>query len=480
VLAIAAATAAVDKASYGMAALSGVFAGLSFLGKQTSGIAVTAMLLMAIPSAIWLLVTPRKGMASLAAFSAGWSVPVGSICIWLGHNGALGAFIGDVFIQGPASKGSIWAMGSRQFRALLGGGLYSLIDSAAALLLVAAMLIYVRPEFMPSRENEADLPGRTALWGSSACLLAVVVGWLLSRTSRPVDVIHPFILDSISNVAILAGEFGCAVIFFIIAKRCWAVSAWHVRPVKLLLGSGLAGGLAFALSASWPTYGSMLVPAFSFTLAFVLQKNSPRLRMLRPALVAGCVAALALLTWMKLEAPYNWGSWREPNIKAATQLPTLPELRGLRMSRETAEIVNRITADIQKYSRPDEPIFVYPNLALFYVLSHRMPATFAYIHYIDVCPDFIDKADAAAILAKRPAVIVYIRQTEAQLLGSEKNFRGGRRSGLRDMLAAIDKLESEYRIADTFTTPTGSTGWVLVRTEPASVKAAGITEAALM
>ena len=161
--------------------------------------------------------------------------------------------------------------------------------------------------------------------------------------------------------------------------------------------------------------------------------------------------------------PFHWGGWWEPNVYSATQRLAEPELAGYRVSAQSADIVDRVTREIVANSEPGNTILAYPNIPIFYLLAHRSPATFAYVHYVDVAPDFVDRADAERILKNPPAVIVYWDQTEQELQDGERNFRHGNRSGMRDMVAAINALRPQYRAVDTFQTLTGDKFIVMVR-----------------
>jgi hypothetical protein len=59
------------------------------------------------------------------------------------------------------------------------------------------------------------------------------------------------------------------------------------------------------------------------------------------------------------------------------------------------------------------------------------------------------------LLRNPPAVIVYWEQTEAEVRAAEFYFRNGKRSGVRDLIAAIETLKPQYRTLDTFQSRTG-------------------------
>jgi hypothetical protein len=127
-------------------------------------------------------------------------------------------------------------------------------------------------------------------------------------------------------------------------------------------------------------------------------------------------------------------------------------MRGLRVTPESARFLDRVTRIIDSHSRPDETILCFPNYALFYVLSHRSPATFAYMHWFDIVPDSLAREEAKRIREHPPAVILYVDLPENLIEIKELSYRAGRRSGQRDMMSAIQSLPG-YRVIETVPIP---------------------------
>src|SRR5262249_25488946 len=130
-----------------------------------------------------------------------------------------------------------------------------------------------------------------------------------------------------------------------------------------------------------------------------------------------------------------------------------PELAGFQLSPSTAQFYDGVTKVICAHSKPDDTILVYPHMPMLYGLANRRPATFSYMHWLDVCPDHIAEQDAAAILEHPPAVIVYMEISPAVFAELEKDFRGGKPSGQRKLVAAVESLVQDYRLVATYTAP---------------------------
>jgi hypothetical protein len=107
---------------------------------------------------------------------------------------------------------------------------------------------------------------------------------------------------------------------------------------------------------------------------------------------------------------------------------------------------------LKRYAGNKGTALIYPNMYSLYGLSGVRPATFAYQHWIDVCPDKVVRKDATTILEHPPDVIVLMEMPEFYYSFHEAHFRGRRFSGQRFMHNAITTLISgdRYKLMDTF------------------------------
>ncbi len=443
--------------------LSGTFAGFAMMGKQTSGAATTVIL-----GAILVLLPLRRtdarsALTTFFSYVAGWLIPVLPICLWLARRGAFGDFISEAFVRGSASKGSFSDILLRPVHMVMQDIRYQVDIALAAAFLITIALLSRYNKRRGLHVSKTRTEKTLVLAYFSASLAIVAISLLLSRFGS-LALLRPFLRTLPSYLPIFIGEIGCLALFVVYAGA-WLRGDVSERDAQALLMSGFGFGMAYALSLSWVTYISMIIPAFSITLAFALSalKTTSAGRKLIPVLIAACLLATGQLTWQKMQQPYAWGAWSEPNVNTADAASASPELAAFRMAPATGQIVDRITRDITEHSRPDQPVFVDPNVALFYVLAQRSPATFAYVHYIDVAPDYIDRADALALIKQPPAVIVYWQQTEQEMRAAEFNFRHSRTSGVRDIAGAIGSLRPRYDQVDSITTPTGDTFVVLAK-----------------
>ena len=439
--------------------LTGIFAGLSFLAKQTSGVASVLSLLILLPLLAEWLYGRKAAVSAFLAFIVGLAIPITLVSMWLQHSGALGTAVSDVFLRGPSSKGSLRELLVRPAHTLWSGA-YLRQHLLLTLFLFLAFLVLWR--FRDLTHLRKDAAEKKCLWWLGATAFgSVVIGCVLSR-------LLPFHLPGTlvylpRDVAALLGELG-SLFFFLYCLSPLATDRLENSQAQFLLASGFSCAVAFMVSLSAPVYVNMIVPASAFVLGAILTglRTASGMKFVRTAAQGACCLVIIHVVWLKCDVPYSWGGWKEPNVRHATATVPYPELRGYRMSPATATFVTRVTEDIQSHSTPQQPVLVYPDLTLFYVLSHRQPATFAYVHYIDVAPDFVDVRDAQTLRARPPQVIVAMKPSEEELRMGEVNFRGGRRSGQRDMVAALEAIRPMYQVVDTLTAPgTGKTVEVL-------------------
>lgn len=194
----------------------------------------------------------------------------------------------------------------------------------------------------------------------------------------------------------------------------------------------------------------MALPSLAVFLAPVLEARGghPARRTLRALVVASTIAVGVSVFALRLLVPFAFGLWTEPPVAHATYRPTDPTLRGLRLSPITGEAVEGTLAIIRRVTRPGEPIFTFSAIPIFHWLADRPLATFAALHWIDVTPDAVTRADIPRLEAAMPPVILRQHIQASILKLNEGYFRGkAGRSGLRDLdVALVELLTAHYRL----------------------------------
>lgn len=433
---------------------SGIFAGLALLGKQTSGVGIS----LAIPTYLFFALYKdgwRVAAKSLAAFTSGFAIPVVAVFWWLAIHQASSAFIEQIFLKGPTSKGSLAQLLVRPLVMTLEEPYMRRTAFLAVAIVLAVMLLIWRNK---QRFTRTDSPSSLTTSNSiviattGGAFLAMVAGLLLSHYSTPS--LQSYFSKMVEQLPMYISQIGIIALLIYYAQLFMRRKLTDQQK-QIGVFVFTCSAIVLTLSFSWSVYVSMIIPALPFLIALTLsrlQKTKIAL-VAQVAVLAVCALFISVTTWHKLERPYNWAHWIEPNVSQASESSMLPELTGISMSPATKARVERIVGLIQEHSTENEPVFVYPHLPMFYILSHRRPNTFANIHFFDVNPDYIARQDAEKLLQNPPAVIVDFEFTEAQIADNEMLFRGGRPSGQRDISAAIQQLTRDYQLLESYQLP---------------------------
>jgi hypothetical protein len=152
----------------------------------------------------------------------------------------------------------------------------------------------------------------------------------------------------------------------------------------------------------------------------------------------------------KLAGPFGFGHQNEAAVRFADAVSLEPQLRGMRLPAPMVQFLDDTTNLVATHTRPGDTIFTYPEMGLLYPLTGRQPPTWAGSHNIDVVNDAFARDEAERLTRARPAVIIYCRLPEATLRTDEQVWRGGRRSGQRDIIAAVEALVAGYQLAGTY------------------------------
>jgi hypothetical protein len=451
VLAFLAASFALDRDRGGLLAFSvaGFLAGVSLLTKQTAGVATTLSLGVAFPAIIAMRGRGWHGVRAVTVFAIAWVIPVGSTCVWLAEHGALQDFLSDTFLHGTSSKGSLPSLLQRQLVYVAAS--HNLRICAALALAAMLLLAFV---YQPGDSENWAWPQRLTV------LIILCVGVMATGVVFAVEHLNPLLHENqwsrivMRNTPLFVGELGSLIL--LLRYGCLFLRRpLNWREEQYLLASTVSFVSAFLSSFSGAHAESILAPAFPFVFAFALShvRSDTAGRLVQGAAIILALSCLATMANWKLRSPYAWADWQEGNVRSATVETNFPELRGIRVTPETDRFLERVVADIQRNSRPDEPVAEFCCMPILYLLAHRAPATFGYVHYIDVTPDDVYRADAERLEKNPPAVIVTVERSEEELREGEMYFRGGKPSGERTLWTVLRNLGSRYRLADTLTTP---------------------------
>jgi hypothetical protein len=413
----------------GLAALAGALASLTLLTKQTVGLG--ALLSISLAGAVLLAKTRPNGLRRAAAWCAGFAagavVPLLAAAAWLWKLHVLSAYLRMLFVTGPAAKaGHLSDLLTRQWTVARGNPVW------VSLAILAVVLSWrpIQRAFATHEPRQAD-GGRQTLWVLAAGLLVIGAALLLSRTSLPA--LHDFSKSS--------------VYFVVLGLSLWLIFAFRHAPTlktaQAILFLAVAWSIAATLSLSWPAFEAMTLPGLGFLLAATLDGVRDRFKWF-PLLVMAAMVFIQVRE--KLDMPFGFDHLDESPVRFETAASSQPQLRGLRLAPSMADFLDSSVRTIKAHTSTQDTIFTYPELGLLYTLTDRRPPTFASSHNIDVVSDAFARDEALRLKQNPPAVIVYYRVSEEDLKADELTWRNGRRSGQRDLIAAVESLVAGYTL----------------------------------
>lgn len=356
----------------------------------------------------------------------------------LWHSGVFEYFINQVVVQGPKGKGSLAGSVLRPWAGLF---------TTPKFLLAASMALYL----IYYLHKAAASPDRTAcrIGRFMGLLCASVLVTILFFLDTPL----PELLRFWHFFAIYVGFLGCAYLstagFF---TGLFQKGKFDETQTLACFG---AFSLAYSHAISWPAFESMLIPSFplfvclaSGALSSLDKKLYGRgvfLNLRRNIILFASLVLIASIT-LKVRIPWDWG-WSEPAIYEKRGQIDSPMFQAVKMSGKSHELISHFRTIIQENTGPEDSILVFSKMPVLYWIAQRKPATLALSHWFDICPDPVATDDAKRILNNPPKVIVWTEMDEATLKFYENQFRNGRSSGQRDLIAAFEELKPRYSLA---------------------------------
>jgi len=441
-----------DRFAVWMAIASGAAAGLSLLVKQTIGLGAVVAVPLVVAAILWRRQSVRRALLWLVGFGVGAAVPIGALVAWLARLGVLKTFLVQVFVKGPAAKAQNGG-GDFVTRAatVVGHGPRQLLTAA----LGAAILLWLLQRATRSSAEPVEEEGRS--WEMLAMAVAsagcVALGVFLSfRHVGQAHVSWPV------NLTILM----CMGIVVLLAVGSWQLLAGSMneRQAQVYLLAAVSFNIAFMLSLSFPIFPAMLLPGIGLLIAGGLagSRGVGRLAVYAVALML-CTDVMRI----KLDRPFGFGSFGDGPVADATVASVQPKLKGIYMPADTARLVDGVAATVAANTTPADTIFAYPEMGIFYALTERRYPTETGSHNVDVVNDGLARSEALRLLANPPKVLIYLPETAEQLRDEEAMWRGGRRMGQRDIIAAVESLAKGYRLEGVYPTRGNQSVYVYVR-----------------
>ena len=449
---------------------AGVFLGLAILTKHSNGGVTAAFIIMATG-----IVVLRFSQFPLALrrgcwMAAGVLTPFLPIAVWLTYQGL---WVGIMANTGPdalQAKGGAGLVFGAWINFLLQGGgqannsrLFSgMVALSCAVFCISTAGILIRRASSAAKPvsgypqhkiNDPEVPdindaSQFLLLLSTASLAGIV---LLLRFGSRRWFEWIIRLGASTSSLITAGAFNLYVIGTVIAavgflwRRSICSANWF-----LLLSFGV--GLMFANGTSSQTLSEISTfVGLSIIVAAFLTLGTTTSAALLPTIVLS-VGLSAFYIANKFEAPYAWWQVKTASVTQTICEPTSEVMNGLCFDPGEMAKINSIVDEIQKRTNPNDPIYVFPHMPIFNLISGRPPFANAVESWYDFMSDRQANKVADQLTLDPPKIIVFAKLPDNVADAHEKYFRSNKVLGQRRILSAISQLLEQNIIRAVLTT----------------------------
>jgi hypothetical protein len=450
--------------------LAGVFLGMAILTKHSNGGVTAAFVIMTTG-----IVVLRFSSFSLAFrrgcwMAAGILSPFLPIAVWLTYQGLLIGMIANTGPDALQAKGGASLVFGAWINLLLHGGgninssrlfLGLIALSSAIFCISAAGILTRRASFaaMPVSgcpQQEVEAPEAPHINEASQIVLLLSIAglagialllrfggrqwfeWIIHVGNTTASLIAPGALYLYVIGAIIAG-----------AGSLWRRSVCSANWF-LLLSFGV--GLMFANGTSSQSLSeiSTFVGLGIFVAAFLTLGTTTSAALLPTLLLFTGLSAYCFAN--KFEAPYAWWQVKTASVTQTICEPTSEVMNGLCFDPGEMAKINSIVDEIQKRTNPNDPIYVFPHMPIFNLISGRPPFANAVESWYDFMSDKQANKVADQLTLDPPKIIVFAKLPDNVADAHEKYFRSNKVLGQRRILSAISQLLEQNIIRAVLTT----------------------------
>jgi hypothetical protein len=435
--------------------LAGLFGVFTFLTKQSDGLYILAFSFLAVVIVSYAKQGFRKGIRSVAIYLAGILIPLLYIFVWLDISGILKLFWTQVFNGASSSKGGILTMLFAWIPHLM------TMNNLVSLILVAFIIYNLRILFSPQGFQLERFRDGTRINSKSNIILLLVilvVGLLCIlvpywNVGFSYSLNDSHLLNFTRYILLIIDVFvGLLILFCIYLVKMFNDRDYFNIFVIITISLGIM--LGNTPSAGLGDLGTLM--GLGLLIGFLASIPSS-FKATQIIVLIACVFFSMYLVSSKYIQPYNWWGLTQPDVRTTSISLNSKYLSGLVVSEQTAQIFNEVPAIIDKYTTPNEKIYTFPSVPLFYLLADRPPSSPDIGSWFDLLPDKPAEADAVRLIESPPSAIIYLDVPEFVWQGHETAFRGGQPSGQRQIVSAIEKLISggEYELKSSYYVPVG-------------------------
>lgn len=334
-------------------------------------------------------------------------------------------FVNDTFLKSTSAKGNLLQMLFLHFTSIPSGNLLW-IFYVSVFVLVA--MYFITKRYGVSGVNTKNVPN--AIFYPVSLVIAVAgvyIGYfcvktgIISNVLKKTFEINQFFID----LGIFPIIFVTVAAFFLFCKFI-SEKEYNSQFGKYFI----LFAYTFVFSYSWSISTSLPnLHTFNYVLlmACLLTYNTKFNNIKNGLLYLFICFCMFLGATMKTISPCVWHSWQSASIvDDLKESEKIPVLKGLKIPKGEIEIYDKVRVISDKYTTPNDKIFVYMNNQLFYYLLDREPITGNVSNYWDVCSDEMAENDAKILQNNPPKLIVYMQFPMSIIGMHETIFREGK------------------------------------------------------
>ena len=443
---------------------AGFLGASAFLIKQSGGLFVVAFSFLAVAIIAYAKEGSRKALRSIAIYSVGVLIPMLALFIWLISNGVLLSFWNQVIVGASSSKGGLMAILFAWIPRLF------TLEEVSMLMFVILTIITLRIHFLPQGFMLGRLGDKNHKMHSLPAykivvVLAVILALFVLCILLPfwnIGLSHKLVenrqLAFVFHHIVIIGSTASLVLFCVFFHKIVIVRERKTSNYDVFIIVTVSLGLIWGCGTAAGIGEVALILVSGLLIGIALNVRS-RLNIVKFTSLILCLLLVPFMASQKYIYPYNWWGLTQPDIRTTSTPLNSKYYHGFIVSEQTARIYSEVPPIVDKYTKPGDHIYAFPNIPVFYLLTDRYPDTFALVSWFDVESDQFAEDDARRLIESPPKVIIYLDVPEFVWEGHEQAFRNGNMSGQRKIKEAIESLTSsgKYELEAEFDVPDGYT-----------------------
>lgn len=421
--------------------LSGLFASLAFLTKQSNGLMI--LIASGIASSYLVYFNYRNNLKLFFYYMIGVFTPLSIIFIWLISENALGDFFNQIFTDALSTKGDIdqvlfsWIKNS--FNNIFFLQMKTVITWLLKLFFISLTTYYIFKKINFSKKKKYE-------YLYIFFLTSLVILFILNSYYDYFHFNEKIITQALhyNNYLISISLSGIIIIFllFIISNFSKKLP-FNFKPQDMMILI-FSSGMIFGNGTS---AGLSEVGVFLFLGYILTYLMSSKFFQIPGTIIVLYLGLLLIFMFSnkKFSIPYAWWGVQEPDIRIERSYSNIKLLRNLELSKISSDRLNSINAVLKNYGNRNS-IFAFPNIPLMYLLADNLPKSKVIVPWFDFLPDRRASEESERILENNPDVIINLVLPEIAWSTHERLFRNSNRLGQRDIYDAINILTLRKRL----------------------------------